>query len=121
ARLDTLDPDRKALVHNAAVVGKVFWAGSLAAIARVSKESVLTGLHELARKELVRRVRHSSIEDDIEYVFWHVLVRDVAYAQIPRAARAQKHVAAAQWIERIAGERSTDHAEFLASHYATAL
>jgi class 3 adenylate cyclase len=121
ARLDTLRPDRKALVHDAAVVGKVFWAGALASMARVSKESVLAGLHELTRKELVRRVRHSSIEDDVEYIFWHVLVRDVAYAQIPRAARARKHVSAAQWIERIAGERSTDHAEFLASHYATAL
>jgi len=121
ARLDTLRPDRKALMHDAAVVGKVFWAGSLASMARVSKESVLASLHELTRKELVRRVRHSSIEDDVEYIFWHVLVRDVAYAQIPRAARARKHVAAAQWIERIAGERCTDHAEFLASHYATAL
>ncbi|MFY9577976.1 MAG: BTAD domain-containing putative transcriptional regulator [Gaiellaceae bacterium] len=121
ARLDTLPPDGKALMHDASVVGKVFWAGALAAMGGGSKESVLAGLHDLARKELVRRVRQSSIEDDVEYIFWHVLVRDVAYAQIPRAARARKHVAAARWIERIAGERSTDHAEFLASHYSTAL
>ena len=36
ARLDTLRPDRKALMHDAAVVGKVFWAGALASMARVS-------------------------------------------------------------------------------------
>src|SRR5207245_10861255 len=121
ARLDTLAPDRKALVHDAAVIGKVFWAGALAAMGHASKESVLTGLHELVRKALVRRARTSSIEEDVEYVFWHVLVRDVAYGQIPRAARARKHVTAAEWIERSAGERITDHAEFLANHYSTAL
>ncbi|HEY2936810.1 MAG TPA: BTAD domain-containing putative transcriptional regulator [Gaiellaceae bacterium] len=121
ARLDTLGPDRKALLQDASVVGKVFWAGALAELSRASKEAVLAGLHELGRKELVRRARSSSIADDVEYTFWHVLVRDVAYAQIPRAERARRHVGAARWIERIAGERVTDHAEFLASHYATAL
>ena len=30
ARLDTLSPDRKSLLQDAAVLGKVFWAGSLA-------------------------------------------------------------------------------------------
>jgi len=121
ARLDTLAPERKALVHDAAVVGKVFWAGALASMGAVPKESVLAGLHELGRKELVRRTRTSSIGEDVEYLFWHVLVRDVAYAQIPRSARGQKHVAAAEWIERIGGERVRDHAEFLAHHYRTAL
>jgi hypothetical protein len=32
ARLDTLPPERKALLQDAAVVGKVFWAGALAAM-----------------------------------------------------------------------------------------
>jgi tetratricopeptide (TPR) repeat protein len=121
ARLDTLPPERKELLHAAAVVGKTFWAGALAAITRSSMESVLANLHELGRKELVRRVRTSSIEGDTEYLFWHVLVRDVAYEQMPRAERARQHVAAAEWIERIAGDRVTDHAEFLAHHYRTAL
>ena len=121
ARLDTLGPDRKALLHDASVVGREFWAGAVAALGGVTKESVLAGLHELGRKELVRRSRSSSIQDDVEYLFWHVLVRDVAYAQIPRAQRARKHVASAEWIERISGERVTDHAEFLAHHYRTAL
>ena len=58
-----------------------------------------------SRKELVRAARTSSVKDQAEYSFWHALVRDVAYSQIPRAERAQKHVAAAEWIERMAGER----------------
>jgi tetratricopeptide (TPR) repeat protein len=82
---------------------------------------VRAGLHELARKELVRSARTSSVSEQAEYSFWHLLVRDVAYSQIPRAERARKHVAAAEWVESMAGERVTDHAELLAYHYEQAL
>src|SRR5207249_1844044 len=78
-------------------------------------------LHELARKELVHALRTSSMEGEREYSFWHLLVRDVAYAQIPRAERARRHRAAAAWIERRAGDRIEDLAEVLAYHYAQAL
>ena len=50
-----------------------------------------------------------------------LLVRDVCYGQIPRAARAARHQAAAAWIERKAGERAEDLADVLAYHYLTAL
>ena len=60
-----------------------------------------------SRKELVRAARTSSVKDQAEYSFWHALVRDVAYSQIPRAERAQKHVAAAEWIEAD-GRRASD-------------
>jgi class 3 adenylate cyclase/tetratricopeptide (TPR) repeat protein len=121
ARLDTLPPDRKALLHDGAVVGKVFWAGAIASMGDRDEALVRTGLHELARKELVRSARTSSVSDQAEYSFWHLLVRDVAYSQIPRAERGRKHVAAAEWVERMAGERVTDHAELLAYHYEQAL
>src|SRR6266851_1836434 len=121
ARLDTLPPDRKALLHDGAVVGKVFWAGAIASMGDRDEDFVRTGLHELARKELVRSARTSSVSEQAEYSFWHLLVRDVAYSQIPRAQRARKHVAAAEWVESMAGERVTDHAELLAYHYEQAL
>jgi class 3 adenylate cyclase/tetratricopeptide (TPR) repeat protein len=121
ARLDTLPPERKALLHDAAVVGKVFWSGVVAAMGGFDEPSVRTGLQELVRKELVRGVRESSVKDQAEYAFWHALVRDVAYSQIPRRQRVAKHVAAAEWIERMAGDRVRDHAELLAYHYERAL
>jgi class 3 adenylate cyclase/tetratricopeptide (TPR) repeat protein len=121
ARLDTLSAQRKALLQDAAVIGKVFWAGALAEMGRVDLREVQEGLHELARKELLRPARRPSIEGETEYAFWHLLVRDVAYGQIPRAARVAKHQAAAAWIERIAGERVADSAELLAYHYEQAL
>jgi class 3 adenylate cyclase/tetratricopeptide (TPR) repeat protein len=121
ARLDTLSADRKALLQNASVVGKVFWSGTVAAMGGVGETSVREGLHDLSRKELVRTVRTSSVQDQVEYSFWHALVRDVAYGQIPRAERAAKHLAVAAWIEAAAGERVTDQAEFLAYHYEQAI
>jgi tetratricopeptide (TPR) repeat protein len=61
------------------------------------------------------------MEGETEYGFWHVLVRDVAYGQIPRAERAIRHLKAADWIEEKAGERVEDLAEVLAYHTGTAL
>jgi tetratricopeptide (TPR) repeat protein len=121
ARLDTLSPGRKSLLQDAAVLGKVFWVGALAQIGGRDRGELELALHELARKELVRPARTSSMEGESEYSFWHLLVRDVAYGQIPRAERARRHRSAAAWIERKAGERVEDLAEVLAHHYLQAL
>jgi class 3 adenylate cyclase len=121
ARLDTLSPERKSVLQDAAVLGNVFWMGALAEIGGRDPVELELSLHELARKELVRPARTSSIEGESEYSFWHLLVRDVAYSQIPRAERTRRHRSAAAWIERKAGERVEDQAEVLAHHYLQAL
>ena len=121
ARLDTLTPDRKSLLQDAAVIGKVFWAGALAEMGDRDQREVEHALHELARKELVRASRSSSMQGDAEYGFWHVLVRDVCYQQIPRADRATRHRLAASWLERKAGDRVEDLADILAHHSLQAL
>ena len=121
ARLDTLTPDAKSLLADAAVVGKVFWAGAVAAMGDRDPDMVIDMLRELSRKELVRPARRSSMQGEAEYAFWHILSRDVAYNQLPRASRAARHVAAAAWIESQAPGRVEDLADVLAYHYATAL
>jgi class 3 adenylate cyclase/tetratricopeptide (TPR) repeat protein len=120
ARLDTLAAERKQLLQDAAVVGNVFWAGAVVEMGARSPHEVELALHELSRKELVRPARTSAMEGEQEYGFWHLLVRDVCYGQIPRAARAARHRAAAAWIERKAGDRVEDLADVLAHHYLTA-
>jgi class 3 adenylate cyclase/tetratricopeptide (TPR) repeat protein len=114
ARLDELPVDEKSLLQDAAVMGKVFWSGSLGAGAAARE-----GLHALERKEFIRRERRSSVAGEEEFAFRHVLVRDVAYGQIPRAERAAKHVRAASWIEGLG--RPQDHSELLAGHYVAVL
>jgi DNA-binding SARP family transcriptional activator len=119
-RLDGLAAAEKTLLQDAAVVGKVFWLGALESLGGVSAREAEALLNALERKEFVQRVGRSSIAGETEYAFRHVLLRDVAYEQIPRADRAEKHRSAALWIEGIS-ERVTDHAEILIHHYGQAL
>ena len=120
ARLDLLAPADKRLLQDAAVVGKVFWPGAVAALGGPADRRELEArLHALERKQFVRRQRRSSVAGETEYAFAHALVRDVAYGQIPRAVRVGRHLDAAGWIESLG--RPDDHAEMLAHHYLSAL
>jgi len=115
ARLDGLPEAEKELLRNAAVVGKVFWAAAL----RREADDAATTLHSLERKGFVRRQKRSSVEGESEFAFAHALVRDVAYGQIARADRGEKHGHTAEWIESLG--RPEDHAEMLAYHWRSAL
>ena len=115
ARIDGLAPDEKAVLHDASVVGKVFWTGVL----RRDEDTATPLLHSLERKGFLIRQRRSSVESEGEWAFAHMLVRDIAYGQIPRTERGHKHRAAARWIETLG--RSEDHAELLAFHWRSAL
>src|SRR5205085_5348567 len=108
ARLDTLTSDRKSLLQDAAEIGRVFWTGALAQMGGRDPREVERALHELARKELVRPARSSSMAGEAEYGFWHMLVGDVCYQQIPRARRAGRQQAAAAWLEHKTGQRAED-------------
>jgi class 3 adenylate cyclase/tetratricopeptide (TPR) repeat protein len=121
ARLDTLPPEHKALLCDAAVFGETFWDGGVAAVGGRHGAQVEQAIALLIERQLVRRVVSSSLADQAEFLFWHALARDVAYAEIPKRARIQKHVDAAQWIETQAGDRVEDVADVLAHHYVTAL
>lgn len=121
ARLDGLDQADKSLLQDAAVVGKTFWLGAVAAIGGKDPAELERRLHELERGRFVRRARRSSVGGEREFAFLHLLVRDVAYGQIPRGERAERHRAAADWIGSLGGERIEDRAELLAHHYLSAL
>jgi predicted ATPase/class 3 adenylate cyclase len=120
ARLDALAPEEKELIQDGAVIGKVFWPAALHALAP-GQDSSASALHALERKEFVRRDRRSAVAGETQYAFLHALVRDVAYGQIPRATRVDKHRLAAEWIAALAPDRSEDRAEMLAHHYREAI
>jgi class 3 adenylate cyclase len=115
ARLDTLPDVEKELLQTAAVIGKVFWIGAL------GRDASGAHLALLERKDFIRREPRSSVADETEYAFRHVLTRDVAYSQIPRAGRARKHEATAAWLESLSPDRAEDRADMLAHHYSRAL
>jgi predicted ATPase len=119
ARLDTLSGEEKQVLQNAAVIGKVFWTGGAQALTGMPRWTLEELLHGLERKEFVRGQRRSSVAGESEYAFRHALIRDVAYRQLPRRDRANKHEAAAAWLESLG--RAEDHAELLAHHHVAAL
>ncbi len=121
ARLDALPADQKNLLGDAAVVGTVFWDGVLAAMGAREPDEVDGMLSGLLERQLIRRIHESSMGDVREYAFVHALARDVAYRQLPRAARARRHGAVARWLEAKAEGHPEDIAELLAHHFATAL
>jgi class 3 adenylate cyclase/tetratricopeptide (TPR) repeat protein len=115
ARLDVLDRAEKELLQDAAVLGRVFWIGGLG----YEREAAEAALHRLERREFVQRERRSTVAGETEYAFRHALVREVAYEQIPRAQRGEKHRRVADWLETLG--RSEDLAELLAHHYLAIL
>jgi class 3 adenylate cyclase/tetratricopeptide (TPR) repeat protein len=127
ARLDRLPPPQKAVLADAAVLGQVGWVGAIAAVGGQDPDNLDAWLQlnldlaELERKELLTRTGGSRVAGEVEVRFRHVLVCDVAYAQLPRSARAVRHQRAAAWLEQLAPDRATDRAELLAHHYTQAL
>jgi DNA-binding SARP family transcriptional activator/class 3 adenylate cyclase len=125
ARLDALPPQEKAALQDLAVLGRVGWVGALAAVSGRDRGAVEACLEQLHDKEFLYRAGRSSMAGEREYGFRHVLVRDVAYGQIPRAERASKHRRAAGWLESLAPDpadhRGSGRSELLAHHYGQAL
>ena len=121
ARIDLLDADAKTVLQAAATVGKSFWSGAIAAMLPDQDIDLGGTLAELSRRELVRRERVSTMERETEYAFTHSVVRDVAYAQVPRRVRADRHSRIARWIAAKAGDRIGDRATVIAHHDAEAL
>jgi class 3 adenylate cyclase len=122
ARLDLLEPEEKRAVQAAAVVGRVFWTGAVGAV--VNGQGPGDGLDDLLerveRRELVLSRLSSSMAGQREYIFKHVLTRDVAYEGLPRRDRADAHERVARWLETAVGDRRTEFAELLAHHFAEA-
>jgi DNA-binding SARP family transcriptional activator/class 3 adenylate cyclase/tetratricopeptide (TPR) repeat protein len=129
ARLDALEPAEKAVLHDAAVLGRVGWIGGLQAIGGHDRADLERCLLRLESRDFIHRASRSSMAGEREYGFRHVLIRDVAYGQIPRAERSHKHRRAAAWLESLSASRAPERperyaanlAELLAHHYGRAL
>jgi class 3 adenylate cyclase/adenylylsulfate kinase-like enzyme len=118
ARLDALPRPERALLIDAAVVGKIFWEGALEAMSS-DRGDLAHLLLELERRDLVRREAASIIEGQHQFVFRHVLIRDVAYGLLPRADRARRHALVAQFFESSTGV-SSEATAAIARHWRDA-
>jgi class 3 adenylate cyclase len=117
ARLDALPPAERALLLDAAVVGRVFWRGALARMHEHANLALV--LDSLEQRDFVRREAVSRIQGDQQFAFKHGLIRDVAYQRLPRAERRERHAAVATYLEEATGGAGQAN-EALAGHWREA-
>jgi class 3 adenylate cyclase len=104
ARLDSLPAGERALLLDAAVVGKTFWLDALVALNEATGRAELArSLDHLERRDLIRRESGSMIEGKPQFAFTHALIREVAYDLLPRAERARRHATVAEFFGRTTG------------------
>jgi class 3 adenylate cyclase/tetratricopeptide (TPR) repeat protein/ribosomal protein L40E len=120
ARLDSLERLERRLLLHAAVVGQTFWEGSLKGAAKEEGLDLQRTLGTLQEKDLLAPSPGSRLAGEREYAFKHVLIRDVAYAMLPKSVRCRKHVEVAEFIRERAGERVEAFIGLIAEHYARA-
>jgi class 3 adenylate cyclase len=116
ARIDRLPRAEKAALQTAAVIGRVFWNGSVHDLAADADPDF--GL--LEERDFVFSRAGSSIAGQREYMIKHALTREVAYGSLLKAKRAPLHAGFAQWLEQNSKDQD-EHAALLAHHYAEAV
>jgi class 3 adenylate cyclase/tetratricopeptide (TPR) repeat protein len=100
ARLDTLESGERAVLERASVVGRDFTRAEVAELSSADDRAALgPTLMALVRKELVQPAPTPNPGDD-GFRFRHALIRDAAYAELPKRSAADLHERFADWLER---------------------
>lgn len=118
ARLDQLMEEARRTLQLAAVVGRTFryemlaWLASAAALATALDTS-------LARLQQAELIRERARLPEVEYIFKHVLVHDVAYESLLLRDRRVYHGLVARHLEDVVtGQKQEEIYELLAYHYS---
>jgi predicted ATPase/class 3 adenylate cyclase len=119
ARLDLLSALEKRVAQDAALIGRVFWSGAVLDVSGLHAAEVLAALERLQEREVVEERASSSLAGERQFAFTHALIREVAYASLPKAQRSTKHLRFAQWLVRAAGG-DEEFLAVLAHHYEQA-
>ena len=106
ARLDAIPSPERSLLLSASVVGRIFWDGALAQLAPNDAE-LSEHLDSLESRDLVRREAVSRFQGQQQFRFKHALIREVAYATLPRAIRREAHAEVAAFLEEVHAERDS--------------
>jgi class 3 adenylate cyclase/tetratricopeptide (TPR) repeat protein len=116
ARLDRLLAPERNVLERAAIAGKIFSRSAVRMLSPPDEHPFLEGrLDDLVRKQLIRP-HQTEFGRENTYRFRHALIRDAAYRQMPKAARADLHERFARWLESAGGTLSAEQEEILGFH-----
>ncbi|MEA3020342.1 MAG: hypothetical protein QOI47_1866, partial [Actinomycetota bacterium] len=116
ARLDALPSGERAVLEDAAVLGR---RGPLSALVALGE---LRGAGGTVRAAVDALVSKELIDFDDPYIeFRSDLVREVAYGTLTKGERARRHANVGAWIDQIGveTERTDEFLETVARHYST--
>ena len=111
ARLDRLSVAERWAIEAAAVVGVSAAVEDVAMLSEQPIELATGVLMALARKELLR-----PLDGDRAFAFRHVLIREAAYAALPRQVRSDLHERYFEWLLSQPGGGEPGHEELLGYH-----
>jgi len=119
-RLIQLSEDTRQILVWAAVVGLVFWEGTVAEVGHVTRAEVRTGLRELLEQGLVVVRDETAFVGEREYLFLNPTVREVSYESIAPIEQKQYHSRVAAWLIARSDEGTGEHLGLIAEHLASA-
>jgi class 3 adenylate cyclase/predicted ATPase len=114
SRLDANRPEDRALLLDASVLGQSFTVEALAVVAGAQPAELKDRLDRLVQRELLSVESDPRSPERGQYMFVQALVREVAYQNLAKPDRRQRHLAAARYFE---GLDSDELSGVLASHY----
>ena len=98
ARLDRLEPPERSVLECAAIAGDTFQVAGLTGLTLPEeRDAVGALLVTLARKELIRPER-GTVPGEAAFRFRHALIREAAYAALPKERRSELHERFAAWL-----------------------
>ena len=120
ARLDGLEPDERRVLQDAAVLGKSFMKGGLAALSGMPEAELEPLLTSLVRKEVLSVQADPRSPERGQYNFVQDLLKHVAYETLAKADRKTRHLAAAAYLVQAFGAGEQEIVEVIAAHYVDA-
>ncbi len=120
ARLDALDPQVRALVGHASVLGTTFSKESLLAISDRDEAAVAAGLADLVRRDVLEVSSDPLSPQRGAYRFSQEMLRQVAYQTLSKKERRARHLAVASHLRSSFANEGEEIAEVIARHYLDA-
>jgi class 3 adenylate cyclase/tetratricopeptide (TPR) repeat protein len=121
ARLDSLTPDIRDLVADAAVLGTTFPAEALIAVAGRPDAEVRAAMSELIRRQVLEVSADPLSPQRGDYRFSQEMLRRVAYETLSRRDRKARHLAVAEHLRATFPADGDEIMDVVARHYLDAL
>ncbi|MFL7868007.1 MAG: adenylate/guanylate cyclase domain-containing protein [Anaerolineales bacterium] len=123
ARLDGLPNQERIVLQQASIVGRVFWDAAVTHINQgqaLDETRIAHILESLQSREMVFQRQPSAFAEAAEYLFMHLIFREVTYETVLLGQRKKYHSLVANWLIGQHGDRVAEMSGLIANHLVKA-